>query len=959
MTPEEFVRKWSAILRPSPPAGPMERALSQQHFLDLCDLLAHKKPADADPSATWFCFEKPLTKISGTKGYADVWKRDFFAIEYKGPHKDLTSAYAQLKTYTDALENPPLLVVSDMERIIIHTNFTATVKAELHIGLDDLADPEKLGWLRALFHDPEKLRPGKTRIDVTREAADQFGQLSLAVGDRYADKHRVAHFLNRLIFCLFAEDIGLLPEQCFTKMLDVCVADPAQFPELCEQLFAAMAKGGRVGWTKIEWFNGGLFDNTDTLELTGGELRTLRAAASLDWSDIEPAIFGTLFERGLDPSKRAQLGAHYTDPETIERLIDPVIRQPLQEEWQACRVKIAALLEKADAADAREKAKSGKKAGAATTARKEAEQLYLAFLKRLKDLRVLDPACGSGNFLYLALKALKDMERWVRTDAALLRLPVGLLFETGPENICGIELNPYAAELARVSVWIGELQWMIQNGYGVRRDPILRTLDQIECRDAVLNADGSPASWPPAEAIVGNPPFLGDRKMIRELGEGYVTKLRAAYDGRVPGGADLVCYWFEKGREQIATGETQRVGLVATNSIRSGLNRRVLERIVDDVPIFEAWSDEGWINDGAAVRVSLVAFGKDEQTPHLDGAAVESIHADLTAGDAGDLTQARVLPENRNISFVGTQKNGPFAIPGDIARSWLKLPNPHGKSNDYVVRPWANGQDITKRPSDTWVIDFNKMPEADAALYEAPFSHVVMHVKPTRIHLRRDWHRTHWWLFGDPRPGLRTALGGLQRMIVTPLVSKWRVFVWMPAHQIPENLCVAIARDDDASFGVLQSRIHEVWTLAKCSWLGVGNDPRYTPSSTFETFPFPEGMTPNLQASAYTNSHADAVAEAAGRLNELRENWLNPLEWVDHVPEVVAGYPDRMVAKSGHEDDLKKRTLTNLYNGRPTWLANVHDALDRAVAEAYGWEWPLSDEEITSRLLALNLARTA
>ncbi|CAK0764395.1 hypothetical protein CCP4SC76_4080006 [Gammaproteobacteria bacterium] len=574
---------------------------------------------------------------------------------------------------------------------------------------------------------------------------------------------------------------------------------------------------------------------------------------------------------------------------------------------------------------------------------------------------MLDPACGSGNFLYLALRTLKDLEHQATLEAEAL----GLLLQfpdVGPDVVHGIEINPYAAELARVTVWIGDIQWMLNHGFSLLKNPILRPLETIEQRDALINPDGTEAVWPEADVIIGNPPFLGDKKMLGELGEEYVTRLRGLYKGRVPGGADLVTYWFDKARAQLETAKAQRAGLVATNSIRGGANRKVLDRIGETGRIFHAWSDEPWVNEGAAVRVSLVCFGSVGTPVILDGQLVATIHADLTGqavnSDAvGDLTKAGPLAENVGISFIGTQKSGSFDIPGDLARQWLKLPNPNGKPNRDVLRPWANGLDITRRPSDTWIIDFGVgMVEAEASLYETPFQYALIHVKPMRDNVNRDGHRKYWWRHGETRTGLRTALAGLSRYIVTPRVAKHCVFVCFPVTVLPDCQIVAIARSDNATFGVLHSRFHELWSLGLCTWLGKGNDPRYTPTTTFETFPFPEGVLHDPDPDA----RYPAIADAARRLNELRENWLNPPEWVERVPEVVPGYPDRILPKPGFEAELKKRTLTNLYNQRPAWLDNAHKTLDRAVAAAYGWTDytdAMPDEEILRRLLALNLAR--
>ena len=367
------------------------------------------------------------------------------------------------------------------------------------------------------------------------------------------------------------------------------------------------------------------------------------------------------------------------------------------------------------------------------------------------------------------------------------------------------------------------------------------------------------------------------------------------------------------------------------------------------------------MNDGAAVRVSLVCFARKEAVSSLllDGTQVGAIYPDLTAGETkdGDLTKATQLSENANICFMGSSKKGSFDIPGELARKWLRLPNPNGKPNSDVIRPWSNGLDIARRPRDMWIIDFGTaISESEAAFYEAPFQYVKEHVKPERDKNNRDSYRRNWWKHAEPRPGMRKLLGEINRYISTPAVTKHRVFHWFSSSILPDQQLLVFTRSDDATFGVLHSRFHELWALRMCTWLGVGNDPRYTPTTCFETFPFPAGVL----ADPDPDSRFPAIAEAARRLNELRENWLNPPEWVDCVPEVVPGYPARIIARPEHAAELKQRTLTNLYNQRPAWLDNAHKALDRAVATAYGWEdyaEGLPDAEILGRLLALNLER--
>lgn len=331
------------------------------------------------------------------------------------------------------------------------------------------------------------------------------------------------------------------------------------------------------------------------------------------------------------------------------------------------------------------------------------------------------------------------------------------------------------------------------------------------------------------------------------------------------------------------------------------------------------------------------------------------------------MTTAKPLAENMGVASVGTQKNGQFDIDGTLARAWLQLPsNPNGKPNSDVVRPWCNGQHITGRPTDTWVVDFgNEMLEADAAYYATPFAYVAEHVRPFRLTLRRKAYRRYWWRHAEARPAMRKTLFGLSRYIVTTRVAKHRVFVWMDAAVLPDTRVCVFAREDDTTLGILQSQFHQVWSLALASRHGVGNDPTYNIATCFATFPFPNGLTPDRPATAYAaDPRAQAIAHAIRVLVASRDRWLNPPELVQRVAEVVPGFPDRIVPLNEKAAAiLKTRTLTNLYNtrGKPegAWLDNLHRTLDEAVAAAYGWPADLSDDEVLARLLALNLERVA
>jgi type II restriction/modification system DNA methylase subunit YeeA len=588
MNVSQFVAKWRKVEL-------TERSASQQHFLDLCRVLDHPMPAEADPTGENFTFEKGAAKHGGGKGWADVWKRAFFGWEYKGKHKDLDAAYDQLLLYREALENPPLLVVCDMDRFVIHTNFTATANKTYEITLNDLDSPRSIEILRYVFHEPEKLRPSATSDAITREVAERLAGVAEALRGRGFNPTDVARFLDRIVFCLFAEDVGLLPKKLFSEIAE-SAQSPKQFADLIGQLFTAMADGGYVFIHPIRHFNGNLFVESPVLELTSAEIKHVQAAARLDWSAVDPSIFGTLFQRGLDPDTRAQLGAQYTSREDIETLIEPVVMNPLRREWRETRRAIENLLQTGKVnptGKERPLTKDG-----ANKAYREARARLRNFHERLAHVKVLDPACGSGNFLYVTLQKLKDLEKEVLVYANDTQLG-SFLPQVGPWQFYGIEINPYAFELAQTTLWIGYLQWIQANGFGVPAEPILREMNNFSNMDAVLDLtdpnNPHEPEWPEVDFIVGNPPFLGDKVMKRELGNTYVDALRDLFRDRIPGQADLCCYWFEKARDLIERGKCKRAGLLATQNIRGGASRHVLDEIKKSGDIFFAVSDREWI----------------------------------------------------------------------------------------------------------------------------------------------------------------------------------------------------------------------------------------------------------------------------------------------------------------------------------------------------------------------------
>jgi len=1002
MKPAEFKTKWAKF-------SGKESAAYQSHFDDLCRLLKVQPPLLADPSGETFCFQKKVVKDAELfdtrktassapheRGFADVWKNGCFAWEYKTKHKDLDIAYKQLLRYREGLLNPPLLVVCDFDRYIIKTNFNGTVQEKYEFTNAEIDRPENLRILRALFECPNDLKPKHTTAEVTETLAGKIAEVALSLQKResveiadaatrkkvsFAQRKnlRIARFLNRIIFCFFAEDSKLLPEGLFSEIVKTSTEDAKQFACACENLFRVMSKGGMFGHHKVRHFNGHLFEEATVFELNETELGILVEAAAADWQFIQPSIMGTLFERALDENQRAQLGAHYTSEQDILTLVEPVLMSPLREEWSGIRGELAASL----------------KRGKAT---QEQQKKVGAFLKKLSSLVVLDPACGSGNFLYVSLQLLLDLEKEVITLGT--QLGMNLNPKVSVRQLRAIEVNPYAYELAQVSVQIGFLQWRRENGFDNDRTPILQVLDGFENKDALMNETFKKKSrrlraareeehhgqeslfkiyiertWPDCDVIIGNPPFVGGSRIWRQLGRGYQTELWRVYKDRVPGAADLCCYWFEKARQQIETKKCKRAGLLATQAIRGGANREVLKRIKETGDIFFAESDRDWILDGAAVHVSMIGFDDGSTKDRLlDGKPVEIIHANLTS--LSDTTTSKTLTVNLKICFIGTKKAGKFEIAESQAITWLRSPNTHGKPNSDVLRPWVNGNSLVTVRQQKWIVDAGvSMPLAEMAGYEKPFSHVVKFVKPDRDKNNEPRTKENYWIHKRPGPDLRAALSHLTRCVAVVRHSKHLIFSWLNTAVLPDDGIQIFARTDDLFFGIVASRVHAAWAFAQGTQVREKESGfRYTPQTCFEMFPFPRA-TPRQEA---------AISAAAKDLDDLRERWLNPPEWsmieMLEFPGSLGGpwqryldkktidqntgigtvrYPRLSPRDAGCAAKLKERTLTKLYNEGPAWLGLAHKRLDDAVAAAYGFPADLSDSGIVEKLLAINLSRAA
>ena len=941
---DEFVGKWRA-------AEGGEASAAQSQFNDLCAVLGVETPSEADAAGRGadYCFEKR----TADRKAADVWKRNHFAWEYKSPGKSLDEALLQINIlYRDALGNPPLLVVSDMKRFEIHTNFTGTQPTVIAFSLDDwLNNPSRYrDVFRAVFSDPYRLHPERSPAYITETAARKIGEVAIALRDRDGlPADLAARFLIRLVFCFFAESMGLFrPEHALPsdvsfrtfipirRLFEAQRMRPLTMRSAIRQFFAVMGDETEDAWGyyAIRWFNGDLFDQSALAEiplLTSDLLFILQEVSELDWSKIDPAIMGTLFERGLDPKRRSQIGAHFTDAESIMKVVEPVVIAPLRREF-------AELRERWPAREPSVGERPAEYNGSLGISDDPAQAAIREFHDRLAAVRVLDPACGSGNFLYVALRELKNLEQEFLDWAAPAHDLHALQRRIGPDNMLGIDIDPFAVELTRISLWIGEIQWVPERTYEYGRKPVIGRTDQIEHRDALLERDPfgnplpEPAEWPEAEFIIGNPPFLGGKRMPDELGSEYLGVLRECWEDAVPGGADLSVYWHEQARRQIAAGQSHRAGLLATQNVRGARTRPVLARIQETGAIFLAHQNEPWIGGGAAVRISIIGQDDGSETDRqLNGAAVEHINPDLTTGP--DLGSAKVIASSQGLAFQGGKRVGSFDIDSNTAEEMLKSSgNPNGRPNSDVIFPFVRASDLAGLPSNRSIIDFTGCSEEEAADYAAPFEHVRRVVKPERNASPNDRLREQWWLHGQSGPALRAAIADLPRWIVTPVTSKHRFFVWQDISTVYDSTVVTIARDDDYAFGVLSSKPHTLWALATGTRIGQGNDPRYVHGSTFNAFPFPWPLdTPEEALDDAQRGHRAAISRTAKDFHEARAKWL--------------------AADSG-------RTMTELYNAMQTWFKNRQKALDEAVLDAYGWPHDISDDEILKRLLALNLERT-
>jgi hypothetical protein len=1040
---ESFIPRWEK-------SSASERANYALFLSELCDYLElpRPEPSQADESLNTYVIDKTVDykELDGstTTNFVDLYRRKCFVLEAKqgsnpiqeglfefaaleptrkmkrgtavrgtrGWDAAMLAARGQAERYAKALPAlegwPPFLIVVDVGHSIeLFADFSLTGKAYLpfpgprnfRILLEELEIPEIRERLRAVWLDPPSLDPSRERARVTREVAGKLANLARNLEQKYKPKE-VAEFLTRCIFTSFAEDVGLLPDRSWLDLLESLREDEKNFPPVVESLWKTMNDGGYSPILRREvlQFNGGLFESTRALPLTGDQIHLLIEAANSRWRDVEPAIFGTLLERALEKPERRALGAHYTPRAYVERLVLPTIVEPLRDDWRNTEAVITNLLSAQD------------QEGAIDAARQ--------FHRQLCAVRVLDPACGSGNFLYVALEHLKRLEGEVLDTLHALGETQQALEHTGltvdPHQLLGIEVNPRAAVIADLVLWIGYLQWhfktrgdaqpplpVIGNFHNVKEADALITCTR---REQALGEDGAPitvwdrttmkqhpntgamvpdesaqvpvyaysgvkrAKWPEADFVVGNPPFIGGKDIRAWHGDGYALAIRNAYD-EVPESADFVMYWWQRAAELARAGKLRRFGFVTTNSITQVFDRRVVAHNVnatkDPLSIVFAIPDHPWLKAlsdeeeaatrHAAVRIAMTVGERGEHQGHLytvtkegeassEGTDVElaerigKVFPDLRIGV--DVAGARPLRANENLATRGVALHGAGFMVSTEEAIGLGLGRIPGLESH--IRPYRNGRDLTGRPRNLLVIDLDGL-DADEVRDRFPevYQWVLDRVKPERDLNPEKSRREVWWQFGRKHTDLRAGLKGLPRYISTVETAKHRVFVFLDAEVLPDNRLVNFALSDAFFLGVLSSKVHVNWALAAGGTLE--DRPIYTKTICFDTFPFPNCADEQKETIRLISERLDA--------HRKRQQELNPdltlTEMYNVLEKLRAG--EELIAA---DHDIYDAGLVGI-------LREFHDGLDRAVFAAYGWPADLTDEEILGNIVSLNTQRIA
>ncbi|MFI0400477.1 MAG: class I SAM-dependent DNA methyltransferase [Thiolinea sp.] len=1032
-----FIQRWQG-------KNGSEKANYQLFLTELCELLAVDKPepAQADNKHNAYVFERRVDMLESlgkaSTGFIDLYKRDSFVLEAKSTGKKIGSggldmalerAYNQAKAYITNLpsfeKKPPFLIVTDVGHVLqVYSEFTCSGSTytafpdqnSYRIKLDDLHKPEIRERLRAIWLDPHSLDPSKKAALVTREIATHLAGLAKSLEQQHSAE-LVATFLMRCLFTMFAEDVGLLPEKIFTQLLEKLKDKPESCAPALKNLWTLMDKGGfeGVSMEQIHRFNGGLFAQADALPLDKAQIELLLKASMADWRFVEPAIFGTLLERALNPKERHKLGAHYTPRAYVERLVFPTVIEPLREAWK--NVQAAAVL-----LEQQKPSKKGKK-------HSEAVELVRAFHTKLCNLRILDPACGSGNFLYVTLEHMKKLEGEILDFLQQLGFAQTSLemesVSVNPQQFLGIEVNPRAAKIAEMVLWIGYLQWHFRtHGNVAPPEPILRDFHNIECRDAVLaweaiepvvDAAGQAvtrwdgvstkrhpvtgkdvpdetarvavqryvqprkAEWPQADFIVGNPPFIGNKRMRTALGDGYVDALRAVWLD-VPDSADFVMYWWHKAAEIVRTTKTQRFGFITTNSLRQTFNRKIVQHHLEAQPplsLIFAIPDHPWVDaeEGAAVRIAMTAGLAGEETGKLQQVvseteiSIDEIQVELNAASGklfsdlrigANISAARQLEANRLISNRGVIPHGEGMLLTLSQASSVGLGTVTGIEKH--IKDYRNGRDIMQTPRGVKAIDLYPLKEKEVlTLYPALYQWLVENVKPERLQNKDKSLRENWWLHRRNNEDMRKSLNKLEHYIATVQTAKHRAFVFLQGAILPDDKLIAIGLEDAFFLGVLSSRLHVLWSLA--SGARLEDRPVYNKGEAFDAFPFPNP----------TEAQKTQIRALAEQLDAHRKR-----QQAAH-PDLTLTNMYNVLEKLRLGEPLTDKDKLTHQQGLITLLRELHDDLDRAVFAAYGWDdlaaqlvgkagatTPLPDkpeaqaqaeEELLSRLVALNAER--
>lgn len=1017
---EKFIAYWQGQ------AGGQERANYQLFLIRLTEALGLPPPDAAGPNTetNTYVFERAVTfrepDGSTSTGRIDLYRKGSFVLEakqsrQKGQKKAIPgqadlfvpeteprgergatrawdvlmlNARRQAEDYAKALPTsdgwPPFLLVCDVGHCIeVFADFSGQGKNYSHfpdrnsyrIYLEDLRKSDTQDRLRLIWNEPHQLDPARQSAKVTREIAERLAEVSKALEARKYPAEDVALFLMRCLFTMFAEDVELLPKASFKDLLDRCVKDEKKFPPMVEQLWKAMDVGDFAFALerKVPRFNGKLFKDAKALPLKREEIGELLVAAKADWKQVEPAIFGTLLEQALEVKERARLGAHYTPRAFVERLVVATVIEPLRTDWLLVQATVDRLKAEKKHVDARKAVQE--------------------FHSKLCQTRVLDPACGTGNFLYVALELMKRLEGEVLEAVVSLGGQEGLSWldrqTVDPHQFLGIEKNPRAAAIAELVVWLGYLQWHFRTRSDAPPEPILRDFKNIEARDAVLDWDGAPLphvtrvdgktvetypnarrpTWPDAEFIVGNPPFIGGKDVRANLGDVYAETLWSVHD-EINESADFVMYWWDRAAEVVSKKRsiTRRFGFVTTNSITQVFSRRVIERHLgakQPLSLLMAIPDHPWTKvtgRDAAVRIAMTvaAAGRhlgvvrevigeadlDTDQPDIElKDASGAIHADLSIG--ADVTAATELTANKGLCSPGMKLHGSgFIVSPDVAKT-LGLGTRAGLEKH--IRSYRNGRDLTAKPRGVMVIDLFGLSDSQVrGAFPEVYQHLLEHVKTAR---QAQFDRSptkdaqeylsRWWTFGKPREELRPAMDGLSRYVVTVETATHRAFQFLDASIVPDNKLQVIPTEDPLVLGYLSSRIHAVWALRAGGWLGQGNDPVYVKTRCFDPFPFPE-------PDSSTAIEIRAIAEELDKHRKDRQAQhlgLTLTEMYNVLEKLRTGAP---------LDDNDRRIKDD---GLVLMLEEYHDRLDAAVARAYRWPVNLTDEQLLERLVALNAER--